>query len=163
MKYFTPDLLERYGSLDDRVADAAHDEWEQTCTRYQERLASLKRYLPGRFNAFLDEYALHDAGVIRGYGGDAFASRIGDKPQYFIELLVGPPPGERVVLMYQVCGSRPHDKSGGCFWLYDEVGAVDLNAPPVFSHTILFSDGVELEVHFTGFDFVKKSSLCNNP
>ena len=29
MKYFTPELLERFGSLDDDVADAADDESER--------------------------------------------------------------------------------------------------------------------------------------
>ncbi len=34
MNHFTPDLLARFGSPDDEIADAASAEWEQVQARY---------------------------------------------------------------------------------------------------------------------------------
>jgi hypothetical protein len=38
MKYFKPELLARYRSLDDGVAEAAAEEWEQAVVAYRRRL-----------------------------------------------------------------------------------------------------------------------------
>src|SRR5436853_357764 len=63
MKYFTPDLLARFGSDDDAVADAASAEWEQVHATYLQHLQSIRAELPRRVRHLLDRFNLHDARV----------------------------------------------------------------------------------------------------
>src|SRR5438552_5952067 len=46
MKYFKPDLLARCRSLDDEVAEAAAQEWEQAITDYRARIKAIRLRLP---------------------------------------------------------------------------------------------------------------------
>src|SRR4051812_19753732 len=65
MRYFTPDLLERFGSLDDDVADAANAESERVSMRYQRHWEKIQSLFPEsvqRFNN--DSVCLHDAQVL---------------------------------------------------------------------------------------------------
>ena len=63
MKYFTPDLLAKYGSLDDQIADAAHLEWEAATERYQKHFRLIRRQLPKKLRGLLRRFHLHDARV----------------------------------------------------------------------------------------------------
>ena len=42
MKFFTPDLLERFGSEDHLVASAAQDEWEERAEEYARNLSEIE-------------------------------------------------------------------------------------------------------------------------
>ena len=46
MKYFTPDLIERYGSPDEKIANAADAEWEDALAQYDGYLQSIAPTLP---------------------------------------------------------------------------------------------------------------------
>ena len=60
MNYFTPDLLERFGSEDDQVALAAQDELEQRSRQYAEHLKGILPKLPPRFREMQERFYLHD-------------------------------------------------------------------------------------------------------
>jgi hypothetical protein len=64
MKFFTPDLLERFGSEDDRTALAAQEEPEQRSERYLEHLNAIKGKLPPRFREMQERFYLHEARVV---------------------------------------------------------------------------------------------------
>lgn len=74
MKYFTPDLIERYGSLDDEVADAADQDWENAVKRYRRLLERILPVLPTGVRRWrARSICLHDARVLRlGRGADQF-------------------------------------------------------------------------------------------
>src|SRR5262245_44703185 len=61
MKYFTPELLTRYGSPDDAIADAASVEWEKAAARYTESLRSIKKHMPHGLKNLLRRFSFHDA------------------------------------------------------------------------------------------------------
>lgn len=63
MKYFTRDLIERYGCLDkEGVFLAADAEWEETLARYERELKSIEPELPEHIRVFTN-LLLHDATV----------------------------------------------------------------------------------------------------
>jgi hypothetical protein len=64
MKFFTPDLLERFGSEDDRIALAAQEVLEQRSQQYLEHLGAIKAKLPPRFREMQERFYLHDARVV---------------------------------------------------------------------------------------------------
>jgi hypothetical protein len=74
MKYFTPELLERIGSLDDGIADVAHDAWERMLVRSQRRWQKIKAAFPEAVQRFeAERVCLHDAQVLSmGRPGDTF-------------------------------------------------------------------------------------------
>lgn len=149
MKYFTPELLERFQSDDDEVADAAQEEWDRRCADYRKRLEWVKLSLPRQFQTLLQEYRLHDAQVVSGKVDDAFASTFGTPRLYFIELRPEASPQANLLLTYVlVGGQQPPDIPRGSYWMYDEI---DISQSGFFSHTILFSDGRELALLFTDF------------
>jgi hypothetical protein len=63
MKFFTPDLLERFGSEDDERALAAHQEFEQRSEEYAQKLLRIELKLPQRVRELQDQFYLHDARV----------------------------------------------------------------------------------------------------
>ncbi len=164
MKYFTPDLLERFGSLDDDVADALQAEWDHVSDKYRDYLARIRPTLPPSvsgpaFRDMLDRYPLHDACIIRRqseWGGRT----------YTMELVPVSHGGRPLVLTYSLASDSEAPTnlppftapSEQCFWLYDEVEGPDANTG-VFTHTILFSDKTEVCLHFT--DFNLGSPACN--
>ena len=60
MKYFKPDLLARCRSLDDQVAEAAAQEWEQAITDYRARIKAIRLRLPTGARRLL---GAHHAGI----------------------------------------------------------------------------------------------------
>ncbi len=147
MKYFTQDLLKRFQADDDDIADAAQGEWDRKSEEYRRHLGALRNHLPRDFRTMLDDYRLHDAHVVA-----RFASLIGDKRLYFIEIRPEGSPDHPLLLTYVLDdGPQPPDLHGGCYWLYDEVDIVSRTAPLVFSHAITFTDGTELALYFTDF------------
>jgi hypothetical protein len=153
MRYFTRDLLDRYGSLDDSVADAAHEEWEQASARYRAHLDTIRTSLPPSFRDLLDRYALHNAHVRRAEAKGENGSAKADSNLYLVELSPESSPDERLALTYVLEGSSPPAAVGDCYWLYDEVDLAGADAPGVFLHRIMFSDGTEIELPFTQFQF----------
>lgn len=64
MRFFTPDLLERFGSEDDNVAFEAHQEFELRSREYLRQLNEIAEKLPQRLRALIEQHYLHDARVI---------------------------------------------------------------------------------------------------
>ena len=64
MKFFTPDLLDQFGSENDDVAHAAEEELEQRSDAYVRHLGEIEDRLPQRFRDLIDHFYLHDARVI---------------------------------------------------------------------------------------------------
>jgi hypothetical protein len=155
MKFFTPDLLIRFGSTDDAIADAASDEWEQVHAAYVTHLQRIRPDLPRGMRRLLRRYYLHDAKVL------AVAA---DEKQFFsIFLELNKPQDKFLELKYRLVGNgkKPgfslhrHSELAGeskplGWWLYDEldVAGGDLAA---FTHTILFTGGIELRLAFFQF------------
>ncbi|MFI5461400.1 MAG: hypothetical protein ACHRXM_38860 [Isosphaerales bacterium] len=61
MKFFTPDLIDRFGSADDGIAFAAQQEFEGRSEEYLRQLHEIEVKLPERFRELLDQFYLHDS------------------------------------------------------------------------------------------------------
>jgi hypothetical protein len=159
MKYFTPDLVDRFGSLNDEMAAGAEAEWEQAVVAYQDYLASISQMLPKRFREMLGTVCLHDAVVTSWCESEDGVSR-----RFLVQLTPPSPNATPVLFAYVVKRSYPgrgavdgdpvgaRAESTGCYWMYDEVNAEEGNDFPVFSHAILLSDGRELHIPFSEFE-----------
>jgi hypothetical protein len=147
MKYFTPELLARYGSPDDQVADAANAEWEAVTERYQKHLRAIEQRLPRKLRALHRRYYLHDAAVL-------FVG-IADQVLH-LTLQLDAPPKKTVFLRYRLVSevqvtTHPHadqEAAQPLTWLYDEIDIARGGAFPVIEQWILFSNGRELTIHF---------------
>jgi len=156
MKYFKPELLARCRSRDDDVADAAAKEWDEAADAYQARFKAIESLLPGEVTRLCSRFSLHDAKML----GAAFATREGALFGILLQLEGVPGHlGEILQLNYHpVAGPhggvnvKPPDSSSGVrrdVWvLYDEF---DLDKEHgFFTHSLLLSDGREIEVRFHG-------------
>jgi hypothetical protein len=70
MKYMTPDLIARFRSEDDAVAEPAVEEWERRGEAYRTRLAAIAPTVPPGVRRLL-RYPLHDARVLAIAADDA--------------------------------------------------------------------------------------------
>jgi hypothetical protein len=152
MRYFTPELIERFGALDDDIADAAQRAWDETSSRYREHLAGIRRHLPCQFRTLLDDYRLHDARVVLLGVVPHETSQL-----FRLKLISETAPEQPLMLTYVLAPDAETRLSGIAdlarerYWLYDEVDIVGGVGSQTFSHTILLSDGMELVLHFTDF------------
>ena len=180
MRFFTPDLLERFGSEDDSIATEAHKEFEARSREYLRQLDEIAENLPQRLRALLEHHYLHDARVIshspfgicapRELGNGNLAdptpgaqqtSPDGRLPSFWIHLQLDTPPREILVLQYRsalIEEARLHQSPGGeespnLEWLYDEVDLIPVGDGREFRHSILFTNGLELRLRFEDFDF----------
>src|SRR5260370_40555945 len=114
MKYMTPELIVRFRSEDDAVAEPAVEEWERRGEAYHSRLAEIAPALPPGVRPLL-RYPLHDARVL--------AIAADDAPSFSIFLeLAGPPAsrGKYLELRYRLVGRArdglgliPHEELAG--------------------------------------------------
>jgi len=63
MKFFTPDLIDTFGSEDDGIAVAAQQEFEGRSEEYLRQLHEIEVKLPERFRELLAQFYLHDSRV----------------------------------------------------------------------------------------------------
>jgi hypothetical protein len=148
MKFFTPDLLIRFGSTDDAIADAAQDEWETAHRQYLDHLREIRSKLPRSVQDFLRRICLHDARLLTlGIREDS------GKLLLFLEL--DTPPDKGVLLTYDLA-KRPElvihpslsEQGTPVEWLYDEIDVAKGGKPSIFTHSILFTGGRELQLTF---------------
>ena len=152
MKCFTPELVFRFGSEDDKVATCASAEWDKAHQEYLEHLDTIRQKLPKSVQVLLNDYCLHDAKVIS----------IGREERLFSILLqFTEPSGKGILLTYKLV-SQPRFKRHPSLaeegtpleWLYDELDLLDdddiwkKETFQVFTHSILFTGGRELELAF---------------
>ena len=64
MMFFTPHLLERFGSDDDIIASEAQREFEARSGEYLQHLREVRDKLPQRLRELLEKFYLHDSQVI---------------------------------------------------------------------------------------------------
>ncbi len=148
MKFFTPDLLLRFGSPDDAVANAAQEEWEEIHRHYLDHLEKLRPKLPRGVKPLLRKFCLHDARLI------ALGLRH-DNRELFLMLELDRPHHQGLTLTYDLT-RRPElirhpelSKPGTPIeWLYDELDLGKGGEHPIFRHSILFTGGRELELTF---------------
>src|SRR5437868_1132835 len=145
MKFFTPELIERLGSLDDVDADAADAEWENAIDRHENQLEAIRDRLPASLRYARDSFYFHDADVLAmGRQGQAFV----------IVLRLDVPPRDLVILNYQLVEEPlinrealpPDHRCNYMQWMYDEIGWVS-GEKQYATHSILFSNGWEVELH----------------
>jgi hypothetical protein len=146
MKYFTPDLLARFGSDDDAVADAASVEWEQALAAYLQHLQAIRGELPRRVRHLLDRFNLHDARV---------STLAIDRELLSVTLQFGNGRGRGVQLNYRLAAEPkithhpvPGEETTPLEWLYDELALVKEESFVLYKHNILFTRGWELELVF---------------
>ena len=75
MKFFTPQLMERFGSSDPEIADQADAQWEQAGDRYDAYLTQIEPDLREAIRHVQDNFSLHDAVV----GGRSANEPLGDR------------------------------------------------------------------------------------
>jgi hypothetical protein len=182
MKFFTPDLIERFGSPDDRIALAAQEELEQRAVEYMRRFQQIEKSLPPRFRELQERYYLHDARVMNDFGlpgsldfaspasfqaqrldtqGMTFGSKPGFRPSFGMTLQLDTPPREILFLHYRSVLVEEADlhevlREEDCpylEWLDDEVDFIQTDQRIQFCHSILFTKGIELRLRFEDFDF----------
>jgi hypothetical protein len=181
MTFFTLDLLERFGSEDDQVALAAEQELERRSQEYLLKLHQIMPKLPARFRELLEQFYLHDARVIPSlslsvhelscltmpgparFSAPSTLPESGERrwPLFSIGLQLDTPPRNLLVLQYRHTiinhsESHKHLKSEECpylEWQYDEADVVEAEERTEFHHSILFTNGLELQLRFRDFDF----------
>lgn len=158
MKFFTPELLGRFNSTDDAVADRADDEWEAAVKAYHQHLDHLCDRMPDAVRK-LSRLCLHDAEVLeeREHPNPLFPCGL----LYDTITLILKQGDETLQFSYELGGSVRSYPSGeeegfstaGArrIWLYDEldISPEPSNGHPTnFLHRVLFSDGTILEIPF---------------
>jgi hypothetical protein len=161
MKYFTPELLERFGSADDKIADAAQGEWEAATERYADDLRAMKKHMPRRLRELLRRFSFHDARL-------CFIGSSGQSLRLSVQLAA--PPQEMVFIRYELAEKVEmtrhivdfKDRPPYLVWLYDEIELVAPGAFPTFRHSILFNNGLELSILFQNVAFSASQALPLN-
>ena len=181
MKFFTPDLIDRFGSEDDGIAFAAQQEFERRSEEYLRQLHEIEAKLPERFRELLEQFYLHDPRVIShsslgipepGWLGDTKLVEFPPawKPSgqeesrslsFWIALQLDTPPREVLALQYRsvlieeadLHQSLREDECPYLEWQYDEVELIRAGRGKEFRHSILFTKGLELRLRFKDFDF----------
>lgn len=64
MKYFKPELIQRYRSLDDDTAEAAAAEWEVAISAYRSRYRRIRDKLPRNVRLLRSKIAFHDSKIL---------------------------------------------------------------------------------------------------
>jgi hypothetical protein len=145
MKYFTRELMERYGSSDDAVADAAHEEWEAALERY---LASIERELPDHIREF-NKLLLHDAIVWS-------IARQGNR--LILVMRKDIPPRDVVILTYSLTeepviddkeAGPPEQRGAVMDFQYDELELVREHGSKSYAQSIVFGNGWEMTPRFS--------------
>jgi hypothetical protein len=189
MKYYTPDLLARFGSEDLKVAKSARLELEKNAEKYVAHLERIRPQLPHRFTEVQERFYLHDARVVApvlpwvhpefavmapfaplcGLTLEAreLAASPGRVPSLILVLQLDPPPQEFLVLHYRFVmidevshHPRLREERGTPLeWLHDEVELISSNDHVEYGHSILFTHGLELRLRFRDFDYATLSPM----
>ena len=159
MKYFKPELIERYRSINDDIADAAAKEWEEAIVSYRARIKAIRTKLPAGVRRLRSRVPLHDSKI--------FGVAISDPKPLFSMLIqlegTARHPGEVLELNYHsVAGPN-----GGIHFrmptsaitkvlkdariLYDEFDVDETHG--FFTHSILLNDWREFEIRFHNLSY----------
>lgn len=152
MKYFKPELLARCRSQDDNEADAAAQEWDSACEAYRDRLAAISAtgQLPPDVVRLCSAFSLHDARLLGAAFGTEQSPLFGlllrlEGPGKVLQLDYFPVPGPEGGVSVRPQGAPQKE-----VWvLYDEFDHDE--ARDFYTHSLLLSDGREIEVRFENF------------
>ncbi len=185
MKYYTPDLLARFGSDDRKAAKAARRELERNADRYAAHLGAILGRLPPRFAEMQERFYLHDARVLGpampwpasdsrpwlapvswGEGEGGRAGGAGAEASFGFVLHLDTPPREFLVLHYRLAAideisHHPRLREAGLApleWLHDEADVAQRGGAE-FTHSILFTGGLEVRIRFKEFDYATLSAI----
>ena len=151
MKYFTPELIERYGSVNERVAGAADAEWEHALARYESHLQSLEPDFPQHIREFT-RLLLH---------GSIVWSIARQDDKLIMVMRKDIPPRDAVILTYTLFAepvindealSIEHRASVMAFQ-YDEFDRVQDGDRQAYSQSIIFANGWEMSLRFSDVQF----------
>jgi hypothetical protein len=157
VRYFTPELLAQLGSSDTAIVRAAEAEWDRRQQVYEEELKRIEAELPEHVRAFND-LLLHDARVY---------SLAREGPRLLLVLHKDIPPRDLVIITYSLAGEPlinkealpPDARSQVMDFDYDELGIVREGERAVFTQSILFSNGWEVQLRFHDVRFVLADPL----
>jgi hypothetical protein len=151
MKYFTPDLINRFRSEDDDVADAADDEWERAIKRSNRRWKKIKDAVPEELRRFEEEpICLHDAEVFS----------MGQHGDQFVMLLETEPPSSKPVVLTFTLEEAPTVQTNAVkdgrqgkplYWEYEEW---NLDRRKRCTLEVILSDGSVLKLVFRDFHYL---------
>jgi len=163
MRYFTPELIARYGADDPSTWKDAEQRWEDACDQYEAYLASIRVDFPPGLRRVEDSYHLHDA-MIRGMG-----RRDGT---FVIMLQLDAPPHSLLTISYNlveepvireaVVAPECRSSAAQVEWQYDEVDRV-ASQPPTWRQSILLSNGWEVGLHFRDLTVEEIQALLPQP
>ena len=148
MKYFTRDLIEHYGCLDDEaVFRSAEAEWEARLARYEAGLKSIEPELPEHIRVFT-RLLLHDAIVWS-------IARQGEK--LIMVLRKDVPPKDVVILTYTLIEEpvidrdalSPDYRGEVMDYKYDEFELIRDCGQRTYAQSILFGNGWEMSLRFS--------------
>src|SRR5262245_25612398 len=131
MRFMTPELLARVRSLDDRVSEAAADQWETQCADYQKHLQNIRGDFPRMLWNRLMKLDLHDAKVLTMAFDEAPHFSIflqtqdsPDPAMQYVELRYGLVGGKHGIRLNRLSIPELADGTPLGWWLYDEIDVV---------------------------------------
>jgi hypothetical protein len=183
MKFYTPELLIRFGSEDLKIAKAARQELEQKADEYVNHLDRIRPKLPPRFAELQEKFYLHDARVVAPvfpwphpdflirypfapwndppWADSGLQTESGRVSSFVLLLQLDTPPQEFLVLHYRFVVFDEVNLHPGLGeerwtpleWIHDEVALISSDDQVEFGHSILFTHGLELRLRFMDFDY----------
>jgi hypothetical protein len=161
MKYFTPELIARLNSPDAAVASAADAEWDRRLEEYEQELRQIEPGLPEHIREFND-LLLHDARV-------SSLARQGDRLLMVLHRSI--PPRDLVIVTYTLAAEPVIDtqalpresRSGVMDYDYNEFGLIREGDQVIYTESILFSNGWEVQLRFHDVRFTLANPLYSTP
>ena len=156
MRYFTPELLARFRSPDDAVAEAASAEWDAATAAHDEMLRRLRAGMPFQARKTIHKHGFHDSRLIafaimegsHVFGVSMYVQmegRDGKEGETLEFKYIGPNAKGREPLLFDRAAADPGRVSGRARILYDEFGK---EGDRLFSHSLLLADGSEARILF---------------
>jgi hypothetical protein len=157
MMFLTPELLIKFNSPDDEVADRADADWEEAITAYRTHLDRLRDHMSAAAQKLAD-LCLHDAELLAvdQQAEPDFAWPLKGLPLGPGFAIVSLRQDNEIVSLFYVLWDRirkhepnttwPFSRSK-THWLYDEVDVAPIQGGS-FLHRVLLSDGTVLEIPF---------------
>jgi hypothetical protein len=160
MQFFTPQLYQQFNSRDEAEAERANEKWEEAIRAYKESLEHIRDQMPSQVVA-LSELCLHDAEVLaREEIHQAHALPFEHEDLFPIwstmEVITVHLDTELLSLFYALWDRvRIHEAPDTWHfsklrehWLYDEIHVQNERRWPLYTHSILFSTGIVLNIPF---------------
>ncbi len=157
----TPELLARFRSPDEAVAEEAAEEWERRGEAYRAYLARVEDALPAAVRELLARYWLHDAKVLtiakdeRSYFSLFLElENPRDPADRYLELRYRLPNGDGKGWEAEVHKELEGDGKPLAWWLYDEIERIE-GASDGYGHSILLTGGWEIRIRFSALECIR--------